>query len=161
MCGRLEGKIFMRRRDLELSKEASIEIIDTNKYAVVSLVDPYGRPYGVALDYIHKGDYLYFHGAIEGRKVDCIKANPWACAVILGETSVVPEKFGRKYLSVVVEGPIDLVYDTENKRQVMEWVIESNSSDYLEKGKSIIEKLLNRVLIYKMQIENISGKHGI
>ena len=151
----------MRRKDLELSIEETYEIIDANKYAVVSLVDAEGLPYGVALDYIHKGNSLYFHGAKEGRKIEAMKANPRACAVIIGETIVVPEKFGRKYVSVVAEGPIELINDNEYKRQVMKWVVESNSPDYLEKGYAIIEKMLERVFVYKMDIVNISGKHGI
>lgn len=151
----------MRRKDLELSFEETYEIVDANKYAVVSLVDAEGFPYGVALDYIHRGNSLYFHGAKEGRKIEAMKANPRACAVILGETSVVPEKFGRRYVSVVAEGPIELINDTEYKRQVMKWVVESNSPNHLERGNTIIEKMVEHVLVYKMEIEKISGKHGI
>ncbi len=151
----------MRRSALGLSIEEVYEIIQGNQYAVVSLVDPKGLPYGVALDYIYKDGHLYFHGAQEGRKVEAMKTNPRACAVILGETAVVPDKFGRKYVSVVAEGPIELINDKEYKRQVMKWVVESNSPDHLEKGYAVIEKMLDRVLIYKMKLENISGKHGI
>ena len=43
----------------------------------------------------------------------------------------------------------------------MTWVIESKSPDYIEKGKVVIEKLLSRVLIYKMNMEIVSGKHGL
>ena len=39
----------------------------------------------------------------------------------------------------------------------MTWVIESKSPDYIEKGKVVIEKLLSRVLIYKMNMEIVSG----
>jgi nitroimidazol reductase NimA-like FMN-containing flavoprotein (pyridoxamine 5'-phosphate oxidase superfamily) len=151
----------MRRSDLALSREEAFELIDRSRYAVVSLVDTEGRPYGVALDYVRKDGYLYFHGAREGRKVDAMKANPWACAVILGDTSVVPDKFGRKYSSVVAEGPVELVDDIEMMRQVMNWVIEFNSPEYLEKGKRVIEKMLDRVLVYKMRLDTVSGKHGI
>ena len=62
-----------------------------------------------------------------------MKRNPRGCAVILGETAVVPEKFGRKYASAIVEGPIDLIDDPEVKRQVMAWVVKSNSPDHLER----------------------------
>ena len=90
-----------------------------------------------------------------------MKLNPRSCAVILGDTTVVPEKFGRKYTSVIVEGPIELVDDMEIKRQVMTWVVENNSPDHKEKGNVIIERMLDRVLIYKMKMETVSGKHGI
>ena len=38
-----------------------------------------------------------------------MKATPWACAVIIGENEIVPNKFGRKYKSVIVEGGIELI----------------------------------------------------
>lgn len=151
----------MRRSLLAMPEQETLELIASGKFAVLSLIDPDGLPYGVPLDYIYKGDFLYFHGAQEGRKIDCMKANPRGCAVILGDTAVIPEKFGRKYTSAIVEGPIELIEDPESKRQIMTWVVENNSPDYMEKGKAIIEKMLDRVLIYKMKMETVSGKHGI
>jgi nitroimidazol reductase NimA-like FMN-containing flavoprotein (pyridoxamine 5'-phosphate oxidase superfamily) len=151
----------MRRSLLAMPEKETLELIASGKFAVLSLIDPDGLPYGVPLDYIHKGDFLYFHGAQEGRKIDCMKANPRGCAVILGDTAVIPEKFGRKYTSAIVEGPIELIEDPESKRQIMTWVVENNSPDHMEKGKAIIEKMLDRVLIYKMKMETVSGKHGI
>lgn len=151
----------MRRSDLAISEEETRELIAASKFAVLCLVDPNGLPYGIPMDYIYKGDYLYFHGAKEGRKIDSMKDKPRGCAVILGDTIVIPEKFGRKYTSAIVEGAIELIDDPETKRQVMTWVVESNSPDYREKGKAIIERMLDRVMIYKMKAETISGKHGI
>ena len=151
----------MRRRDLAIPAEETIKLIDASRYAVLCLVDPEGRPYGVPMDYVRQGNSLFFHGAKEGRKVDAIKNNPAACAVIVGDTAVVPDKFGRKYKSAIVEGQIELIDDLAGKRQVMTWVIETNSPDYLEKGRIIIEKMLDRVLVYKLSMDSVSGKHGI
>ena len=94
----------MRRKDLAMSQEATLALIEAKEYAVLSLVDPDGRAYGVPLDYVRKEDCLYFHGAKEGRKVEAMKVNSWACAVIIVDTTIVPEKFGRKYESAVIEG---------------------------------------------------------
>lgn len=151
----------MRRKDVALAREETIALIDENEYAVLCLIDPDGRPYGVPMDYVRRGDSLYFHGAKEGRKVDAMRVNPRACAVIVGDTQIVPEKFGRKYISAIVEGSIELIDDPEYKRQVMTWVVESRSPGYREKGQVVIEKMLDRVLVYKMNMESISGKHGL
>ncbi|HVI42529.1 MAG TPA: pyridoxamine 5'-phosphate oxidase family protein [Anaerovoracaceae bacterium] len=151
----------LRRSDLAMADEETLSLIKSCRFAVLSLVDPDGLPYGVPLDYICKDNNLYFHGAKEGRKIDSMKMHPKGCVVILGETIVVSEKFGRKYTSAIIEGPIELIDDPEIKRQVMTWVVESNSPDHKEKGKAIIEKMLDRVLIYKMNMETVSGKHGI
>jgi nitroimidazol reductase NimA-like FMN-containing flavoprotein (pyridoxamine 5'-phosphate oxidase superfamily) len=151
----------MRRKDLEMSRKNTIALIDANEYAVLCLTDPDGRPYGVPMDYVRRGDNLYFHGAKEGRKVDSMRINSLACAVIVGNTTVIPEKFGRKYESAIVEGSIELIDDPDIKRQIMTWVVESRSSDYEEKGKTVIERMLDRVLVYKMNMKSISGKHGL
>lgn len=151
----------MRRSDLAMTEEETLSLIKSSQFAVLSLVDPDGLPYGIALDFIYKDNALYFHGAKEGRKIDSMRKKPKGCAIILGETVVVPEKFGRKYTSAIVEGSIELIDDPEMKRQVMTWVVECNSPDHQEKGKTIIEKMLDRVLIYKMHMETVSGKHGI
>ena len=151
----------MRRKDLAMSQEATLAMIDAKEYAVLSLTDADGRAYGVPLDYVRKEDSLYFHGAREGRKVEAMKINPWACAVILGDTTIVPEKFGRKYESAIIEGPIELIDDPEQKRKVMTWVAERRSPGHPEKAQSIIERMLDRVLVYKMKMETLSGKHGL
>lgn len=151
----------MRRQDLALTREETLAIIDQTQYAVLCLTDPDGRPYGLPMDYVRQGDYLYFHGSQEGRKIAAMRNKPLACAVIMGETEIIPQRFGREYKSVIVEGPLELIDDPEIKRQVMTWVVERKSPENLEKGKIVIEKLLNRVLVYKMSMEIVSGKHGL
>ena len=151
----------MRRQDLALSAEESLTLVDQVQFAVLSLVDEAGRPYGVPLDYVRRGSALYFHGAREGRKVRAMQQNPWGCAVIIGENEIIPEKLGRHYKTVIVEGEIELIDDPDEKRRVMTWVVERKSPDYMDRGQKVIEKMLDRVLVYKMNMEVISGKHGL
>ena len=151
----------MRRQDLALSTEESLAIVDQVQFAVLSLVDESGRPYGVPLDYVRRGMALYFHGAREGRKVRAMQQNPWGCAVIIGENEIIPEKLGRHYKTVIVEGKIELIDDPDEKRRVMTWVVERKSPDYMDRGQKVIEKMLDRVLVYKMNMEVVSGKHGL
>lgn len=151
----------MRRQDLALTPEESLSIIDENEFAVLCLNDPTGKPYGVPMEYVRQDHSLYFHGAKEGRKVSSMQATPWGCAVILGENEIIPQKFGRKYQSVIVEGGIELIDEPEIKRQVMIWVVRRKSPDYVEKGLTVVERMLDRVLVYKMNMEIVSGKHGL
>ena len=151
----------MRRQDLALSAEESLTLVDQVQFAVLSLVDEAGRPYGVPLDYVRRGMALYFHGAREGRKVRAMQQNPWGCAVIIGENEIIPEKLGRHYKTVIVEGKIELIDDPDEKRRVMTWVVERKSPDYMDRGQKVIEKMLDRVLVYKMNMEVVSGKHGL
>ena len=151
----------MRRKDLTITQEATFALIDAKEYAVLCLTDPDGKAYGVPLDYVREGESLFFHGAKEGRKIDSMRANHWACAVIVGDTTIIPEKIGRKYESAIIEGPIELIDDPEQKRQIMTWVVKKRSSAYPEKGQTVIDRMLDRVLVYKMKMEIVSGKHGL
>ena len=45
--------------------------------------------------------------------------------------------------------------------RVMTWVVERKSPDYMDRGQKVIEKMLDRVLVYKMNMEVVSGKHGL
>jgi hypothetical protein len=65
------------------------------------------------------------------------------------------------YESAIVEGPVELIDDPEQKRQIMTWVAESRSPGYPEKGQVVIERMLDRVLVYKLRMEVVSGKHGL
>ena len=151
----------MRRKDLAMTREATFALVDAKEYAVLCLTDPDGRAYGVPLDYVRQGESLFFHGAKERRKIDSMRTNYWACAVIVGDTTIIPEKFRRKYESAIIEGPIELIDDLEQKRQVMTWVVEKRSPDYPEKGQTVIDRMLDSVLVYKMKMEIVSGKHGL
>jgi nitroimidazol reductase NimA-like FMN-containing flavoprotein (pyridoxamine 5'-phosphate oxidase superfamily) len=104
---------------------------------------------------------VVLHGARDGRKVSAMQKNPWGCAVIIGDNEIIPEKLGRHYKTVIVEGAIELIDDPASKRQVMTWVVERKSPDYMDRGQRVIEKMLDRVLVYKMSMEIVSGKHGL
>ena len=93
--------------------------------------------------------------------MNSMKTLPKGCAVIIGENEIVPHKFGRHYKSVIVEGTIELIDEPEIKRQVMTWVVKRKSPDHFERGQMVIEKMLDRVLVYKMNMDTISGKHGL
>ena len=73
----------------------------------------------------------------------------------------ISEKLGRHYKTVIVEGEIELIDDPDEKRRVMTWVVERKSPDYMDRGQKVIEKMLDRVLVYKMNMEVVSGKHGL
>ena len=63
----------MRRKDREQSREFALDIADNCDYAVMSVVDPEGKPYCVPLSIVREGEKLYFHCALEGFKTDCLR----------------------------------------------------------------------------------------
>ena len=41
-----------------------------------------GKPYVVPLNYSYRDGRILFHGALEGKKLDCIRANPNVCFTV-------------------------------------------------------------------------------
>ena len=55
----------------------ALEVLDRAPYVTVSFTRPDGSPYGVPLSLARTDDHtFYFHGAMEGEKIDCIRHCP-------------------------------------------------------------------------------------
>lgn len=126
----------MRRKDREITDFNLIaDIIRKNNSAVVSMVDG-DKPYGVMVNYAPVMDgrsvSLVFHGAAEGRKVSCLRANPAASIFIndrcAEEVILKGDKpSGRStthYRSVMLQGTVRLVDDLEEKRPLAKAFLE-------------------------------------
>ncbi len=103
----------MRRKDRELLLEAAMEILKNGTYGVLSLVDPEGNPYGVPISYVYEDGRIWFHGAIQGRKCDCITHGAKASFCVVGETETLPDKFSTRYESVIAEGKVRVLQKEE------------------------------------------------
>lgn len=64
----------MRRFKQQLSQEKCIEILTNEPHGVLSLISDTGYPYGFPIThwYDEKNRHIYFHGAKEGHKMDCL-----------------------------------------------------------------------------------------
>jgi nitroimidazol reductase NimA-like FMN-containing flavoprotein (pyridoxamine 5'-phosphate oxidase superfamily) len=72
---------FHNRTNREITdKESIADILKKGKYATLSLCRN-NEPYIVTLSYGYdkESEYMYFHCATEGLKIDFIKSNPNIC----------------------------------------------------------------------------------
>ena len=62
----------MRKASREMDAAFAFEVFDKAPYITVSFTRPDGSPYGVPLSLARKDEKtFYFHGALEGDKMDC------------------------------------------------------------------------------------------
>ena len=153
-------KMKMRRhkQQIPVSEAKGILIKATN--GVLCFSDNQGIPYGVPMSFIYDGDYsIYFHCALAGRKIECIKNNHNACFTIIDQDEIHPEKFTTYFRSVIVEGKISIL---EEKSQIIE-ALRLLSTKYSPglNCEPEIAKGIDRVLILKLKIDSISGKEAI
>ena len=68
----------MRRKDRERDRAFAYDVIDRCEYGVAAMAGEGGAPYCVPLSLVRLGDTLYFHCALEGTKLDCLRRSPRA-----------------------------------------------------------------------------------
>jgi nitroimidazol reductase NimA-like FMN-containing flavoprotein (pyridoxamine 5'-phosphate oxidase superfamily) len=86
----------MRRNDREMDREFGLKVIDKSRFGIMSMLDK-DEPYGIPLSIVRDEDTLYFHSAMDGRKVKVLGDNPKVSVAItpvkiLSALSLHPQK---------------------------------------------------------------------
>lgn len=147
----------MRRKDRNLETIEVAEILKKCNYGVLSTVGENGYAYGVPISYVYINGSIYVHSALEGNKLDNIKFNNNVSFCIIGDTMLLPDKFGTKYESVIAFGKAVEVSDTEKNEALLAF-LDKYSSQYIEKGKEYIKNASEKTKVIKISIEHITGK---
>lgn len=147
----------IRRQDRAVGREQIQRVLEQGEYGVLSTVSPEGRPYGTPLNYWLMDGAIYFHCALAGHKLDNLAANNRVCFCVVGRTQVMPDKFATLYESVVVFGPATEVLGAQ-KQTALEGLVAKYSRDFRAEGLHYIDKLSERVRVFKITIEAVSGK---
>lgn len=167
----------MRRKDRQMSRDFALKIIDESAYGVLGLGG--NNPYTLPLSIIRKGDYLYFHSAKAGRKVDQIKDGDLVSVTFVGQVQV-PRLYSRdqiedhikmgnfsqigskiyttEFESAHVSGRIYQVNDDEVKKEILYNIAEKYTVDLADLSLKFIEASLDRTAVYKIQMLEVNGK---
>lgn len=155
---RLERNEKMRRKDRERDEEFAIEVVDSAPYGVVSFVDEKGEPYCVQLSLVRIGRELFFHSAHEGRKVDIIRNNPKACIAFADNVLPAMDQFTTGYDSAIVKGVVSEVTNDREKIEVLRKISEHFCPTNMERFNEAIRISLHRCAIFKISMDEITGK---
>ena len=147
----------MRRKDREISKQEAMVVLQQAKYGILSIASLDGIPYGIPLNYCLMNDAIYFHCAIDGRKLEILSQNNAVSFCVVGDTEVLPDKFGMKYESAIVSGTAQEVTGSE-KQYALECMLKKYSQAYFNKGLEVIKVNINRTRVYKIIIQTTTGK---
>ncbi len=148
----------MRRKEKEITDIKSIEeIIDkANVCRLAMSIDDY--PYVVPVNFGYQDKIIYFHSAKEGKKVDILKQNNKVCFEFdIDHELVESEKgcnWGMKFRSVIGFGKTSFIEKTEKKQKALKIIMQQ----YTAKQFDFPTKQLNNTLVWKIVIEQITGK---
>ncbi|WP_313340444.1 pyridoxamine 5'-phosphate oxidase family protein [Sedimentibacter sp.] len=170
----------MRRKDREMSKEFGIEVIDKASYGVVSMIDENNEPYGIPLSIVRDGNNLYFHSALDGKKVRIFEKTPAVSVTFVGQVKIpetltaeelteiskdktkadtlISKVFTTEYESAIVKGKIKLVEDEEEKLKSIKLICEKFTPSKMDFFNLAIESGLQIVNMYKIEIHEITAK---
>jgi uncharacterized protein len=148
----------MRRSDREITDRNGIDdIIRRCRVCRLGLCHD-GQPYIVPMMFGYDGRFLYFHTAVAGKKLDILQKDSRVCFEfdILHEVIEADEacKWSIRYESVMGSGPAEFLDDPEAKRQALEYIM----LQYGPHHWSFAEHALDKVKVFRVRIESISGK---
>lgn len=152
----------MRRKNQEITDFEQIKNILTKGLICRLALSVDNIPYIVPLNYgveFTNPITLYFHCAPEGRKIEMLQENNQVCFEIEADTKVVKAKdacdWSMQYKSLIGYGRIEIITGGDEMSHGLDILMKhyAGEGDFSYKPKA-----LNRMLILKLIVENMSGK---
>lgn len=160
LIGEGEGNTMteMRRKERQMPEEFAWEVVDKCEYAFLAMTAEDGSPYGLPVTIARGGRAIYFHSALEGRKAECLRRSPRVCLSCVGETQVPPGQFTTLFESAVVFGRAEEVTEDDEKIHALQLLCQRHTPDNMENFPKAIAKSLNRTGVWRITVEEITGK---
>lgn len=154
----------MRKVSREMPTEWAYEIMDKAPYITVAMTDEDGLPYAVPLSLARVDDKtFYFHGAMEGKKLDILSKNPrvWLSAVTTCKPTVGPKdgSFTLEFKSAMAQGTAEIVTDEAEKIVAMRAICERFLPKHMDAFDASITRSLARTAVVRITLtEPPTGK---
>ncbi|MFC1912391.1 pyridoxamine 5'-phosphate oxidase family protein [Chloroflexota bacterium] len=148
----------MRRKEREITSIDEIEkVIKSADVCRIGLTDG-DEPYTVPVCFGYERNAIYFHGALEGRKVELIRKNNRVCFEVDADVEIVasekPCKWTVKYRSVMGTGRAFILESDEAKV----WALKLITGKYSGREYDFTKSQADSVSVVKVDIESITGK---
>jgi len=152
----------MRRKDREIKGPAEIEsILRAEKLMRIALVDG-EMPFLVPVFYGYDGRCLYFHSAMQGRKIEILKKNNNICFEISVDHGVIedpiPCDFEAKHRTVIGLGQATFVEEEAEKIKALDLIV----AHFTEKKFTYPKARLEHTAVIRIDVQSLKGKkHGV
>jgi nitroimidazol reductase NimA-like FMN-containing flavoprotein (pyridoxamine 5'-phosphate oxidase superfamily) len=150
----------MRKKEYEVTDTAVIRrILGRATQCRVAMVDG-SEPYLVTMNCGWDGEHLLLHGAIQGRKLDILRANPRVCVEVDEDIQLVRGATGEEctanYVSVVGTGTVSFVLDSSAKTRDLNVILCQCHPGVPE--QVFPDEDLSRVAVLEVQFDHLSCK---
>jgi nitroimidazol reductase NimA-like FMN-containing flavoprotein (pyridoxamine 5'-phosphate oxidase superfamily) len=148
----------MRRTDRERDRSFAEAAVDKCLYAVLATVNDDGSPYCVPLSIVRDGEWIYFHCAPGGHKIDNLKNRNRVCLSCVGHAEEPPDHFTVVYESAVVFGRAEEVLADGEKVRALLLLCERHTPANMAAFEGEMAREYQAAAVWKIHIEEISGK---
>lgn len=151
----------MRRNDRAQDHAFSLALIDRCTHGVMAISTGDSIPYCLPLSFVRIGDSLYFHCAMEGRKLELLRRCPQVCVTFVGEDRpafVAPAMYTTYFQSVVVTGTACEITGPAEKTAALRALCQKVTPEHMDGFEAAMEKSLSVTAVWKIHMEHISGK---
>jgi len=157
----------MRRQDREITDNGEkINIIKKCKVCRVGLSDnnvPYIVPLNYGYTFENETLLLFFHSALEGKKLDILKNNNTACFEVDCDTALVEGEaacnYGYAFKSVIGFGKISILENHDEKIFGLNIIMKHQTDK--ETVFEFTQEQVQRVCVYTMVVESFTGKQRL
>ena len=151
----------MRRHEREITDPSIIQEIF--KKSIICRVAFQGQeyPYVLPMNFGYVEGVLYFHCALEGKKLDLIRLNPKVAFEITQEykleTGEKSCEWTTNYRSLLGTGTIEMLTDVDAKIKGLDVLMQHHG----KMENTYVPSLVNRLVVLKLTIAELTGKqHG-
>ncbi len=151
----------LRRKDKEITNEAEVRAILREAQHVTIAMSLGDEPYLVTLShgYDDGNDRIYFHCAMEGKKVEILRENPRVWGQALVDNGYQQGSCDHLYRTTQFHGWVTFIDDQEEREHALRIMIRHLDED----PEKIIDEQITphstgRILIGRIDIDHMSGK---
>lgn len=146
----------MRRNDRERDRAFGLGVIDACEYGTVAILGE--EPYCLPLSMVRVGEELYFHCALEGKKLDLLRADPRVWVSFVSENTAAADDFTTYFRSAMVRGTASEVTEDAEKIAALRALCEKLTPSNMAEFDGAIARSLGRTGIWKIHIEELTAK---
>ncbi len=150
----------MRRKEKEIVGKKEIEAVIKSCQVCRLAINDGEYPYIVPLNFGYKEGVLYFHGAMKGKKLSLLEKDSHAAFEMDTKLKIVDADeacdWSMIFQSVLGRGRISMIDSPEEKKKSLSIIM----AQYSDKTFDLPEKTINGTAVYKLTIEEMTGKQA-
>ena len=149
----------MLRKKQQLPEQECVEILKTELRGVLSVLGDDGYPYGMPINHYYNEEdgKLYFHGGMQGHKIDAIRKHDKASFCLFDSGYREEGDWALHIRSVIVFGRIEIIEDRDKIYEIARKLSYKFTDDeaYIERE---IKHAGPRTLMFALVPEYMTGK---